>query len=297
MTWRHMGNYLCFFCALMCVPISSLAAALEYHGQVTFNGVPIPGATVTATQSDKKFIAITNQQGFYSFPILTVGTWTIEVAMTGFSTVRQNVIIATDVPATKWELKLLPLDQIAAEIKPAAPRPAFLGAPTPQTAGKQAEPKKNSIPELEVSKANISQATADGLLINGSVNNGAASPFAQAPAFGNHRNRVRGLYNGGIGIILDNSALDAKPFSLTGQSTPKPAYNDVTGMATLGGPLKIPHLLQNGPNFFVAYQWKRDRSDATQSAHVPDLAERSGDLSGQSGQIFDPATGLQFPAK
>ena len=61
----------------------------------------------------------------------------------------------------------------------------------------------------------------DGLLINGSVNNGVreASPFGslQAAAFGNFRRGPRSLYTGGIGWIVDHSALDARPFSLTGQ--------------------------------------------------------------------------------
>ena len=48
-----------------------------------------------------------------------------------------------------------------------------------------------------------SAGASDGLLINGSTNNGASSPFAQFPAFGNDRSGRRGLYNGGLGIIGD----------------------------------------------------------------------------------------------
>jgi trimeric autotransporter adhesin len=103
----------------------------------------------------------------------------------------------------------------------------------------------------------LNQRAADGLLINGSVMNGASSPFAQAFAFGNRRNGAGGLCTGGIGLILDNSALDARPFSLSGQNTPKPTYNRITGVATLGGPLRIPHFLRHGPNCFVGYQWTR----------------------------------------
>ena len=33
---------------------SRLALASEYHGQVTFGGLPVPGATITATQGDQK---------------------------------------------------------------------------------------------------------------------------------------------------------------------------------------------------------------------------------------------------
>lgn len=151
------------------------------------------------------------------------------------------------------------------------------------------------------STGELSQLAAPGLLINGSQNNGAASPFAQLPAFGNHRNGAGGLYNGGLGIIFDNSALDAAPFSLSGQRTPKPVYNRITGTATFGGPLRIPHVLSNGPTVFAAYEWTRDVNDSTLSALMPEAAQRSGDFSqavnalGSPLQIFNPATGLAFP--
>ena len=167
-------------------------------------------------------------------------------------------------------------------------------------AATQATSQDTKTPNSETPDENLSQRAADGFLINGSVENGAASPFAQSFAFGNQRNGWRGLFNGGLGVIVDNSALDATPFSLSGQNTPKPAYNRITGVATLGGKLKIPHLLRNGPNFFVGYQWTRYVDDTTQSALVPDSAERSGDFSqalnalGQPVQIFNPATGLPF---
>ena len=45
----------------------------------------------------------------------------------------------------------------------------------------------------------------------------------------------------------------------------------------MGGPLIIPHVLNNGVMFFVGYQWTRNRNDTTQSALVPTLAERTGD--------------------
>ena len=99
------------------------------------------------------------------------------------------------------------------------------------------------------SQSELSQRATDGLLINGTTNNGAASPFAQAQAFGNNRNGFRSLYTGGIGITINNSVLDAQQYSITGQQTPKPPYNNLTAMGSFGGPLKIPHLLENGPLF------------------------------------------------
>lgn len=235
-----------------------LAAGSEYHGLVLLNGVPVPGASVTATKGSATFAVLTDERGVYSFPDLSDGNWTVQVEMTGFARAKRNVTIARDTPAGVWELKLVPADQVMSEAR--ATDPVSIEKAPPNNA--------------------LEQDASEGLLINGSVNNGAASPFSQSAAFGNNnRRRTSALYNGGIGVIFDNSALDAEPFSLTGQNTPKPAYNDLTGVVTLGGPLRIPHVFRNGPNFFVGYQITRDRSAETQTALVPDAAQRTGILS------------------
>lgn len=302
MSSRPIPNCLLFVCAIVCLTASNAAAASEYRGQVTFRGFPVPGATVTATQGDKKFVAVTDEQGLFSFPDLADGTWTIEVKMQGFSTIKQEVSAAPDAGAAKWELSMLPLDQIKAEVKsPASPGPTVENAAPPPAESEPAKPEEKRPPPTQTADDELNQEASNGLLINGSVNNGAASPFAQLAAFGNNRNGGKGLYTGGIGVIFDNSALDARPFSLSGQNTPKAGYNRVTSVATLGGPLRIPHVWPRGPNFFVGYQWTRNRDATTQSALVPDAAERAGDFSnalnaqGQPVEIFNPATGLPFP--
>jgi hypothetical protein len=262
-------------------------AAAEYRGEVTFGGLPVPGATVTATLGDKKLAAITDMQGLYDFPDLTDGNWTIEIQMLGFETVTG----AASSPAAKWELKLLPLDRIKAQVRTAAAAAPPPTPPAPPTAAVQTEPRKPA-PAKEASEDDLSSRAADGFLINGSSQNGAASPFAQLAAFGNNRNGGKGLYNGGIGLTFDNSALDAQQFSLTGQNTPKPAYNRLTGLAALGGPLQIPHLFKRPPYIFVAYQWTRNNNASTLPGLVPTLAERDGTF---ANAIIDPSTGLPFP--
>jgi hypothetical protein len=342
--------------ALAMLALSGVAAASEYRGEVTFGGLPLPGATVKIAQGSNQLATTTNQQGLYSFPDLADGKWTIEVEMTGFSILKQEVVIGPNAPAGKWELKLLPLDRIKAEINPpglGARHGAPLQASSVQAKtmdsrlrgndevkgrGNEAGNKRGNEAgnkhgndeanngangegnDRGINKANnggniganggennesgeaedLNQRASDGFLINGSELNGAASRFAQSFAFGNFRQGAHGLYNGGLGLIFDNSALDSRPFSLSGQSTPKPAYSRITGIATLGGPLRIPHLLQRGPNFFVAYEWTRYVDATAQSVLVPDAAERDGDFSqvlsalGQPVQIFNPATGLPF---
>jgi hypothetical protein len=303
-------------------------AASEHHGQVTFGGLPVPGVTVTASQGEKKVVALSDAEGKYSFPDLADGGWTIQVEMLCFETVKREVTIGASAPAQDWELKLLPMDQIkATEPPPEAPPPPVTTAPATNAKKKGPPPPpptntKNGFQRTDVnataSSANTTPATpagetttpagdesaeelnkraADGFLINGAANNGASSPFSLAPAFGNNRRNARSLYNGNIGLIENNSVFDARSFSLTGQDTPKPAFNLLTGVVSFGGPMRIPHLFRSGPNFVVNYQWTRNRVANTVPGFMPTLAERSGDLSqipGVPAQILDPSNGSPF---
>src|SRR5580704_14933052 len=92
---------------LTCLSLSTLTAA-EHHGQVTFGGLPLPGATVTAIQGARTLVAVTDQQGTYSFPDLPDGIWTLRVEMLLFTTVRRDVTIAPGSVGAEWELMLLP---------------------------------------------------------------------------------------------------------------------------------------------------------------------------------------------
>jgi trimeric autotransporter adhesin len=269
---------------LLLLPLLALLAASqsdasEYHGQVLFGGLPVPGATVTVTRGDKRLSTITDEEGNFLFSDLPEGPSIIEVDMLCFAPVKRHVMIMPNARHLTIELSVLPLDKINASAS--APPvtnpqpPQKLDAPTQADTVAQFRNRDRGAPDL----------SADGFLINGSHNNGAASPFAQSPVFGNNRKSGKGLYNGSIGVIGDSSIWDARSFSLTGQNTPKPSYNRFTAVGTLGGPLKIPHLLQNGPNLFVGYQWTRDRDAATESGLFPTAAQRNGNL----------GNGLQIP--
>ena len=106
----------------MTIVLYILLLLTEHHGMVMFGGVPVPGVTVTATQGDKKFVAITDQQGAYSFPDLADGPFTVQVEMLGFTTAKQ----AVTTPTAEFELKMLPMEEIHAEVVHAEPPP-----PTP----------------------------------------------------------------------------------------------------------------------------------------------------------------------
>jgi hypothetical protein len=314
-------------CFLLLVALFHLAAA-EHHGQVTFNGLPVPGVTVTATQDGKRLVAVTDQQGAYAFPDLADGIWKIRVEMLCFAPIERDVAVAAAAPSPEWQLQMLPLsDMHGTAPPPAAATPAGATAiatpsqPQPAAASVPGKKKKDAIPTIappqngfqkadvnasadasKVDKDSDTQAVAeagkesnDGFLINGSVNNAANSSNSQSAAFGNFRPGGRGLYTGGIGFTMDNSNLDASPFSITGQNTPKLPYNRVTGRATLGGPLKIPGMTSNWPNFFVAYQWTRNHTDSVQTGLMPAEAERNGDLSQATGLLGQPVSLPGFP--
>jgi hypothetical protein len=272
--------------------------AAEHHGLVKFGGLPIPGVSITATQNQRKLSTITDPQGVYSFSDLADGTWTIQVEMQLFTTERRDVTISATAPPAEWELKLLPAGQIDGLVATASStRTPFQrtdvnaapGAPAAETSAPARSPDPAAAAEL-------AQRAVDGFLINGSVNNGAASPFAQLPAFGNNRRGPRSLYNGNLGLILNHAAFDARAFSLTGQETPKPAYSRIEGLISFGGPVRIPKLIErNGPIFTVNYQWTRNRNAKTQTRLMPTAAERSGDFANLARTIRDPVTGEPFP--
>ncbi len=325
-------------------------AAAEHHGQVKFGGLPVPGATVTAVLGDKKLTAVTDPQGFYSFPDLSDGAWEFRVEMLCFAPSSRQVTIAAGAPAVEWELKLLPFDEIkkaaisASTLPEAQAQPAPAGGVANRTGGADRNtPARKASPVPDAGKASpaaavppdrfqradlnavnpdtpaigaaeresatfggqspdeLAQRAADGLLISGSVNNSASSPFGQLPAFGNLRKGRGSLYNGSLGLILNNSALDARSYSFTGQDTAKPAYSRMTGLASFGGPIRLPFVARNGPTVMLNYQWTRNRNVTTQAGLMPTEALRRGDFSqvlsamGQPIRIFDPMTGLQFP--
>ncbi len=309
-----MRAAVCFVLCVVAWPGAAAArsAAAAHVGQVVVDSVPIPGATVTATQDDRHVVTVTDQNGVYQFPDLADGKWTVRVEMLGFATATKEIVASADAPPTLWELTLLPFDQMTrgverspADLPSAAPA---LASPSPPSGFQRAQvntsagaPSRAGDAIVAGGEADRGENTADGFLINGSVNNGAASPFAQLAAFGNNRRGARSLYNGGIGVLLGDSALDARPFSFAGQQTPKPAYENAQILGSFAGPLRIPGVVRNGPNLFLGYQRTVDHNTSTQSALMPTALERAGDFSqtrdafGRPVQIIDPATSLAFP--
>ena len=100
----------------------------------------------------------------------------------------------------------------------------------------------------------------------------------------------------------DNSGLDARSYSLSGQQNKKASYNTIRFGAFIGGPLKIPGVLDWSKSTFYSVGWNGSRGSTPYDAFstVPTVEERSGYFSGLTDQngnptvIFDPLTGQPF---
>jgi hypothetical protein len=299
--------------------------ASDHTGKVTLTGVSIPGATVTAKQAEKSIATITDQNGIYKFTGLADGAWTITVSMVGFETMTREVTLPSSAEGV-WELTLLPIDKVVGALP--APRPAqpaqtsstngSNGSTPARGQGPAAKANASATPQTGFQRAGVNQvatappppvdreepppdpnAAAAGLLINGSVNNGAASPFAQARAFGTNRPNQRSLYSYAAGLQMGSSAFDARQYSFSSSETQRPSYTDAQFQGSFQGPVKVPGL-RNRINIFVGYQGTSDHNVQTQASVVPTALERRGDFSnsvnalGLPVQVKDPVTGLPF---
>ncbi len=260
---------------------ANVTVAADEHGLITFNGLPVPGATITATQGDTTIVVSSDADGRYQLSGLADGRYSVRVEMLGFAVVTREIAVGDDAGALTLELTLLPFE----DIKKVA------------TIGQPIAPDAPNAPNAPIAPdsvdAELERQAAEGFLVNGSVNNAAASPFAQARGFGNNRPGQRSLYTGGFGLTLGTSALDARPFSFAGASAPKPDYTDAQFSASFGGPFRIPGV-RNRPVFFAGYQHNTDHSGLAQSAIMPTDRMRAGDFSGLR-EIRDPETGVAFP--
>lgn len=336
-TWRAM---VCLFALALWMFNPAAFAATAYHGQVTFNGLPVPGVTVTATQGDTKEVAITDQQGSYAFQDIADGAWKFQVEMQGFEPQTQDVTVTMGTPAPNFDLKLLSLTDITHGVAPIEaekelppPPPAVNGsaappataAPAPETtapstsannapaqpATKPANNTANNTPPPQAppqqaadtnsgSSNDLQQSAATGLVVNGSVNNGAASAFSQAASFGNNRRGPGLFYNGNGGVNFDTSAWDARNYSPGILTGPKPSYNQLSILGNVGGPIGTPHHYFANSNFVVNYQHGANDTASAVTGLVPTLLQRSGNFSqsvnslGQPVVVYNPATNQPY---
>jgi hypothetical protein len=187
-----------FFVTFVLLP--ALFAA-EHSGTVKFARQAVPGVTVTLTRGTQTHRAITDAQGRYRFENLPDGsTWTAKVEMQLFSPETKEIAVPS--APIDWDLKALPVETLGPLTKATQP--------FERTQATVSQTAKKAVVERQQASEDLAMKAADGFLVNGTVNNGASSPFALLPAFGNNRRGQRSLYNGNLGLILNNSNFDAR---------------------------------------------------------------------------------------
>lgn len=395
--------------ALLGILLPALLASAEHRGTVKSAGLPVPGASVTATFGDRKLIAATDESGQFVFEDLSSGPWTFEVEIFGFAKQSREVFIGAQPVSLDFDLKL---GRAAAPAKPVASAkpsgPARNGAANngfqqlavTQTARSEMLAALNTSTATDSAQPAVASENAnESFLVTGSLSRGLQVPqqeepfFAmrgepgpgmlggpgmeggpagegmpsllggggrmmaggggppgggggmggpgggmggpgggmggpgmggpgggmggpegkrlggqrppwmgdrQAMRFGNQRNRGRESIRFGANFSLRNSALDARTYSLTGQTVAKPSYAQSRFGFTMGGPLRIPKLIDDEKTFFfVNYNGTRSRNPYNGVATLPSLLERTGDFSQSVNQgsvsIYDPLTNQPFP--
>ena len=114
---------------------------------------------------------------------------------------------------------------------------------------------------------------------------------------GNFRGFNAGQPHGSFFWEGSNSALNAQPFSLRGQSQAQPASGtNRFGISFMSAPY-IPGLTKPSgkDTIFLTLSGQRNSTPVDDYAIVPTAAERAGDFSNSGLIIYDPTTGAPFP--
>ena len=143
MSLRRVVNGFLVWLVLMAA--CGAAKASEFRGQVVFGGLPLPGSqvTVVATQGDKKEVAISDDQGDFSFSDLTDGTWHLDIEMTGFEPLKTDITVPTVVTAAD---KAATAESAAAIAAMPAAAPAATATPSTPAAATPATPPAAAVP-------------------------------------------------------------------------------------------------------------------------------------------------------
>ncbi len=173
--------------------LASLGMASEYHGTVTAGGLPLPGATVTATRGDSKIVTTTDDKGAFSFRDLPDGNWAIAVEMLGFEKLTLDVGVAPEAPPPAFDLKFLSeaaltggLDHGGSVVPPTRAANSFPAAPPATKSSARPDFERTSITQSADSSAfsdegtiktgeaaDLSQSSANSFILQGSVSSAA----------------------------------------------------------------------------------------------------------------------------
>lgn len=340
-------------------PVAETPVVFIVRGIVKAGNTPLPGATVTAsnTLTGKKTSTTTNIDGSYSMTPPSRGRYVIKAEIAAFAPTTKEVVITPTAPQATVDADLMLASraqilaaqqqqqsaganqQIAAAIANRGMQSLSLTGDGP-SAGEAASGDaggNQNLGGLPLNGAGA-QAPTESVAITGAM--GQAQNFGMNPdeiedriqEFRERAQREGGSEGagaatvrrgegggfGGPGVFVlggragrlnvnqphgslfysaGNSLFDAKPFSLTGDFTPKASYDQNRFGAVIGSPLVIPHVIKSDKTFvFGGWTGNRNTTPYDQFSTVPTLAERAGNFSGVTlpngspVELIDPVT-------
>lgn len=340
-------------------PVAETPVVFIVRGIVKAGNTPLPGATVTAsnTLTGKKTSTTTNIDGSYSMTPPSRGRYVIKAEIAAFAPTTKEVVITPTAPQATVDADLMLASraqilaaqqqqqsaganqQIAAAIANRGMQSLSLTGDGP-SAGEAASGDaggNQNLGGLPLNGAGA-QAPTESVAITGAM--GQAQNFGMNPdeiedriqEFRERAQREGGIEGGGAAIVgrgegggfggpgvfvlggragrlnvnqphgslfysAGNSLFDAKPFSLTGDFTPKASYDQNRFGAVIGSPLVIPHVIKSDKTFvFGGWTGNRNTTPYDQFSTVPTLAERAGNFSGvtlpngSQVELIDPVT-------
>lgn len=350
---------------LMAQVSETKAAGGEIAGSVKSGNMPLPGVTVSASQTltGQKVVTSTDGDGTYSLTVPADGRYVVRTQLAAFAPATKEVLIHASNRKARVDFELILLSraqEAAREQQRQATAPngrgfqnlsvmqeeaggfgAESGAMASPSAASETTLPGMPIPGLSPDSPTESVAISGNAVSSGPTfmsseeirqrlqaareQQGGMSPGGEMRRGGGGGGGGGGmgpfiLMGGGRGrrfdinrphgaifYTLGDSAFDAKPYSLSGEPTAKPAYAQHRFGAVLGGPLNIPKIYKGGGKtfFFLAFTGSRASNPFDAFSTVPTLAERNGNfadtrlLSGPNAgspvQIFDPQTHSPFP--
>jgi len=171
-----------FAVAILVSAFVTVARATEYGGVVTGAGVPIPGATVTATHDDKQITTTTDQSGTFHFPNLDDGAWTVRVEMLGFAGQTQEITVATGIEPSKWTLQLRSAQEFVSSIG-ATPAPRVTAGASPSRTSAPAAAPNRSAASNTANATNAPNTTAPATAAPSAAPSPPSDPFGTADGY------------------------------------------------------------------------------------------------------------------
>ncbi len=333
------------------------------HGTVKSGNVPLPGVTITATNSltGKKYSTATTSTGAYSMSIPQNGRYVITAQFAAFAGTTQEALLNATTHDHEVDFNLLLASRAQQQeqreeraegasqysgrgtqslslsgsatdlITAAMGNETDSGAALPSLAGNSEFSTESVAVAGETGYTNPFAGINPGDRLEpgepggpgganfggsggggpggggpGGGRSGGGGGFRGGGGFGGGRSPFGGRGNfrhlnpnqphGAISWNGGNSALNAEPFAIRGQSVNQPAYASNEFRATILGVPYIPHLIEHDTHDFVFLMLTGERSSSPFNEYgtVPTATERAGnleDLTTQSGQpitIYDP---------